>query len=40
MNDNLKKVLVYGAVGVVGLIAVVAIARRLGGKPFGIWIYR
>ena len=35
-----KKLLVYGAVGVVGFIAIMFVARRIGGKPFGIWIYR
>lgn len=40
MNENAKKLLVYGAVGVVGFITIMFVARRIGGKPFGIWIYR
>ena len=40
MNENTKKYLTYGAVAVVGYIAIMFIARRLGGKPSGIWIYR
>lgn len=40
MSDNAKKLLVYGAVGVVGIITIMFVARRIGGKPFGIWIYR
>ena len=40
MNDGTKKLLTYGAVAVVGYIAIMFIARRLGGKPSGIWIYR
>lgn len=40
MNDNTKKILTYGAVAVVGYFAILFVARRLGGKPSGIWIYR
>jgi len=39
-NIDAKKVLIYGLVGVGSLIAITFIARRLGGKPHGIWIYR
>ena len=40
MNENAKKILIYGAVGVVGFIAIMFVDRRIGGKPYGIWIYR
>jgi hypothetical protein len=40
MNPNTKKYLTYGAIALVGYIAIVFVARRLGGKPMGIWIYR
>jgi len=40
MDENTKKFLTYGAVAVVGYIAIVFVARRLGNKPSGIWIYR
>ena len=40
MNDGTKKLLTYGAVAVVGYLAILFVARRLGGKPSGIWIYR
>jgi len=40
MNDNAKKLLTYGVIGVVGFVTIMFVARRLGGKPFGIWIYR
>jgi hypothetical protein len=40
MNENAKKILIYGAIGVVGYLTILFIARRVGGKPFGIWIYR
>ena len=40
MNPNTKKYLTYGAIALVGYIAIVFFARRLGNKPMGIWIYR
>lgn len=40
MNEGTKKLLTYGAVAVVGYLAILFVARRLGGKPSGIWIYR
>jgi hypothetical protein len=39
-NIDTKKLLIYGAIGIGGIIAFTFIARRLGGKPYGIWIYR
>jgi hypothetical protein len=40
MNENTKKILLYGVIGVASYVTIVFIARRLGGKPYGIWIYR
>lgn len=39
-NLDGKKILIYGLMGIGGVIALTFIARRLGGKPYGIWIYR
>jgi hypothetical protein len=39
-NINVKKLLVYGLIGVGGILALTFIARRVGNKPQGIWIYR
>lgn len=40
MDATAKKILVVSGIAIVGIIAVTIIARRLGGKPYGIWIYK
>lgn len=40
MDENTKKIVRYGVIAIVGYITIVFVARRLGGKPMGIWIYR